>query len=80
LAKNSLITTAPPERVPIKTHIMEYDEQSVKDAINFELARNGQIYYVVPRAQGILQKLFWILRSKLCSLITFLVLSIGHIM
>lgn len=57
---------------------MEYDEQSLKDAIDFELARNGQIYYVVPRAQGILQKLF--LHSKLCSLTTFLVLSIGHIM
>ena len=52
--KNSLITTAPPERVPIKTHIMEYNEESVKDAIKFELARNGQIYYVVPRTQGIL--------------------------
>jgi transcription-repair coupling factor (superfamily II helicase) len=59
---------------------MEYDEQSVKDAIDFELDRDGQIYYVVPRAQGMLQMLFWILLSKLCSLTTFLVLSIGHIM
>ena len=54
--KNSLITTAPPERVPIKTHIMEYNEESVKDAIKFELDRNGQIYYVVPRTQGILHR------------------------
>lgn len=52
----SLITTPPPERVPIRTHILEYDEEKMKAAVEFEIARNGQVYYVLPRSQGIERK------------------------
>lgn len=49
----SLIATPPPERVPIKTHLSEYQEEKMKAAIKFELDRDGQVYYVLPRIQGI---------------------------
>lgn len=52
----SLITTPPPERVPIITHLLEYDEETMVAAIKFELSRNGQIYYVLPRIQGLAPK------------------------
>ncbi|KAI7746395.1 hypothetical protein M8C21_033625 [Ambrosia artemisiifolia] len=49
----SLITTPPPQRVPIKTHLSEYSEEKVISAINYELDRGGQVFYVLPRIQGL---------------------------
>ncbi|WAL61649.1 transcription-repair coupling factor [Thermocoleostomius sinensis] len=49
----SLITTPPPSRRPIKTHLAPYDGEVVRTAIRQELDRGGQIFYVVPRVEGI---------------------------
>jgi transcription-repair coupling factor (superfamily II helicase) len=49
----SLITTPPPLRRPIKTHLAAIDEEAVRSAIRQELDRGGQIFYVVPRVEGI---------------------------
>eukprot|EP00850_Spirogloea_muscicola_P012394 SM000080S22909 [mRNA] locus=s80:26269:33483:+ [translate_table: standard] len=49
----SLITTPPPERRPIRTHLHEFSWDKVKEAIQAELDRKGQIFYVVPRIKGI---------------------------
>lgn len=49
----SLITTPPPSRRPIKTHLAPYDPEMVRTAIRQELDRGGQIFYVVPRVEGI---------------------------
>nr|XP_043632041.1 ATP-dependent DNA helicase At3g02060, chloroplastic [Erigeron canadensis] len=49
----SLISTAPPQRVPIKTYLSEYGEEKVISAIKFELERGGQVFYVLPRIQGL---------------------------
>lgn len=49
----SLITTPPPARRPIKTHLSPYDPETVRSAIRQELDRGGQIFYVVPRVEGI---------------------------
>ncbi|MGD1867600.1 MAG: transcription-repair coupling factor [Phormidesmis sp.] len=49
----SLITTPPPSRRPIKTHLSPYDPEKVRTAIRQELDRGGQIFYVVPRVEGI---------------------------
>jgi transcription-repair coupling factor (superfamily II helicase) len=49
----SLITTPPPSRRPIKTHLAPYDPEAVRTAIRTELDRGGQIFYVVPRIEGI---------------------------
>jgi transcription-repair coupling factor (superfamily II helicase) len=49
----SLITTPPPSRRPIKTHLAAYDGETVRSAIRQELDRGGQVFYVVPRVEGI---------------------------
>ena len=49
----SLITTPPPSRRPIKTHLSPYDPEAIRTAIRQELDRGGQIFYVVPRIEGI---------------------------
>ena len=49
----SLITTPPPSRRPIKTHLSPYDPEAVRTAIRQELDRGGQVFYVVPRVEGI---------------------------
>ncbi|HBB35634.1 MAG TPA: transcription-repair coupling factor [Cyanobacteria bacterium UBA8803] len=49
----SLITTPPPSRRPIKTHLAPYDKEAVRTAIRTELDRGGQVFYVVPRVEGI---------------------------
>ncbi|HEY9696919.1 MAG TPA: transcription-repair coupling factor [Trichocoleus sp.] len=49
----SLITTPPPSRRPIKTHLAPYDPEVVRTAIRQELDRGGQVFYVVPRVEGI---------------------------
>ncbi|XP_042014446.1 ATP-dependent DNA helicase At3g02060, chloroplastic-like isoform X1 [Salvia splendens] len=49
----SLISTPPPERVPIKTHLSAYTKERVTSAINHELDRGGQVFYVLPRIKGL---------------------------
>jgi transcription-repair coupling factor (superfamily II helicase) len=49
----SLITTPPPARRPIKTHLAAYDGEAIRSAVRQELDRGGQIFYVVPRVEGI---------------------------
>lgn len=49
----SLITTPPPSRRPIKTHLSPYDPEAIRSAVRQELDRGGQIFYVVPRVEGI---------------------------
>jgi transcription-repair coupling factor (superfamily II helicase) len=49
----SLITTPPPSRRPIKTHLSAYNPEVVRTAIRNELDRGGQVFYVVPKIEGI---------------------------
>ena len=49
----SLITTPPPSRRPIKTHLASYDAETIRSAVRQELDRGGQVFYVVPRVEGI---------------------------
>jgi len=49
----SLITTPPPSRRPIKTHLSPSNPEAVRTAIRQELDRGGQVFYVVPRIEGI---------------------------
>jgi transcription-repair coupling factor (superfamily II helicase) len=49
----SLITTPPPSRRSIKTHLSRYNAEAIRAAIRQELDRSGQIFYVVPRIEGI---------------------------
>ena len=45
----SVIQTPPPNRYPIQTEIHTFGAEIVTDAINFEMSRNGQVYFVNPR-------------------------------
>ena len=45
----SIIQTPPPNRYPIQTEIHTLSAEIVADAINFEMSRNGQVYFVNPR-------------------------------
>lgn len=49
----SLILTPPPARRPIQTHLCPYNLETVRSAIRQELDRGGQVFYVVPRIEGI---------------------------
>lgn len=49
----SLLEEAPEDRLPIQTFVMEYSDETVREAINRELARNGQVYYVYNRINDI---------------------------
>lgn len=49
----SILEEAPLDRMPIQTFVMEFNEEMVREAINRELARDGQIYYVYNRVEGI---------------------------
>ncbi|QLE58521.1 transcription-repair coupling factor [Nostoc sp. TCL26-01] len=49
----SLITTPPPTRRPIQTHLSPMNPESIRSAIRQELDRGGQVFYVVPRVEGI---------------------------
>ncbi|NRB08248.1 MAG: transcription-repair coupling factor [Richelia sp.] len=52
----SLITTPPPSRRPIKTHLSPMISETIRSAIRQELDRGGQVFYVVPRVEGIEEK------------------------
>ncbi|MBQ9737369.1 MAG: transcription-repair coupling factor [Clostridia bacterium] len=49
----SVIAEPPGDRFPVATYVMEYDEDVIREAINKEMARGGQIYYLHNRVQGI---------------------------
>ena len=49
----SVLEEAPQDRQPIQTFVCEYNEEMVREAINRELARGGQVYYVYNRVQSI---------------------------
>ncbi|MFP4099065.1 transcription-repair coupling factor [Coleofasciculus sp.] len=69
----SLITTPPPSRRPIKTHLAPYNPEAVRTAIRTELDRGGQVFYVVPRVEGIEE-----VATKLREMIPSARLAIAH--
>ena len=49
----SVIETPPEDRYPVRTYVVEYDDQVIRQAILRELARQGQVYFVHNRVQSI---------------------------
>ncbi len=58
----SVITTPPRERLPVKTYLARFDEQVIKEAIERELARGGQVFFVHNRIKGIYALADWLKR------------------
>jgi transcription-repair coupling factor (superfamily II helicase) len=49
----SIINTPPEDRLPIKTHVLEFNEEVIVDAIRYELARGGQVFFLHDRVRSI---------------------------
>ncbi|MFI3170753.1 MAG: transcription-repair coupling factor [Eubacteriales bacterium] len=49
----SVLEEAPQDRMPIQTYVMEYNDEMVREAIERELARDGQVYYVYNKVKDI---------------------------
>ena len=69
----SLITTPPPSRRPIKTHLSPHNPEVIRNAIRNELDRGGQIFYVVPRVEGIEE-----ISAQLRTMIPGIKIAIAH--
>lgn len=50
----SIINTPPPNRYPVQTEIRSFNEEVIRDAILFEIARGGQVFFVHNRVQNIM--------------------------
>ncbi len=66
----SIINTPPPNRQPIQTEVLVYNEDAIRDAIYFETERGGQVFFIYNRVNGL---------PEMCSIIQGLCpdLSIG---
>jgi transcription-repair coupling factor (superfamily II helicase) len=49
----SIINTPPPNRFPVETIVQTFSEQTIQDAINYEIDREGQVFFVHNRVQNI---------------------------
>ena len=49
----SVIQTPPPNRYPIQTEVHTFSSEIIKDAINFEMSRNGQVFFVSNRISSL---------------------------
>ena len=49
----SVITTPPPNRYPIETHVIRFNEEAIRDAISYEIQRGGQVFFVNNRIENI---------------------------
>lgn len=69
----SIINTPPQNRLPIKTFVGEFNEQTVKNAIMNELDRDGQVFYLYNRVETIEE-----FKLELQKLVPNARISIGH--
>jgi transcription-repair coupling factor (superfamily II helicase) len=69
----SVIETPPLERIPVHTEVLEYDKKTIREAIQQELARKGQVYYVHNRVETIDR-----IASGVSKLVPSARLMIGH--
>ncbi|MDO5570308.1 MAG: transcription-repair coupling factor [Bacteroidales bacterium] len=69
----SVIATPPPNRYPIQTEVHRFDEQVIKEAINFEMSRNGQVFFINNRIQQLAD-----LESLIHRLIPDARVAVGH--
>ena len=49
----SVITTPPPNRYPIETQVVRFHEEVIRDAISYEIQRNGQVFFINNRIENI---------------------------
>jgi transcription-repair coupling factor (superfamily II helicase) len=69
----SVIETPPENRFPVQTYVVEYGAGLVREAIERELARNGQVYYLFNKVQGIHQ-----MAEQISNLVPDARVGVGH--
>jgi transcription-repair coupling factor (superfamily II helicase) len=69
----SIISTPPPNRYPIQTELIGWDDDTIKDAIEFEISRGGQIFFVNNRINNLPD-----LESRIRRLVPQARICIGH--
>jgi transcription-repair coupling factor (superfamily II helicase) len=69
----SVIDTPPEDRVPIKTYVLPYDDNLIREAILREIERDGQVYVVHNRVQSIYH-----VANRIKSLVPEATVAVGH--
>lgn len=69
----SVINTPPKNRLPIKTYVGEWNENMVKNAINHELDREGQVFYLYNRVETIQE-----MKAQLQRIVPNARIAVGH--
>ena len=69
----SVLTTPPGDRYPVQTYVLEYNEGVIKNAIERELSRGGQVYYLHNRVNSIYKA-----AERISSLIPEAKVSVAH--
>lgn len=69
----SLITTPPPNRYPVETHIIRFSKEIIRDAILEEISRGGQVFFVHNRIENIRE-----IAGMLQTLIPDARIAVGH--
>ncbi|MEN6461651.1 MAG: transcription-repair coupling factor, partial [Syntrophomonas sp.] len=69
----TVIETPPPERYPVTTYVLEYNEEIIYEAVMSEIERNGQVFFVHNRIQDIYK-----VQEKLAQLLPGVSIGIGH--
>lgn len=69
----SVLEEAPGERMPIQTYVMEYNTEMVREAIERECARGGQVYYVYNKVEDIKE-----ITAKISKLVPELNVAYAH--
>ena len=49
----SVINTAPPNRYPIDSHVVRFTEDTIRDAVSYEIQRGGQVFFIHNRIENI---------------------------
>ncbi len=69
----SLIETPPRDRMAVETAILPFDARMIREAIEYELARGGQVYYVYNRVESIEE-----MATTLREIVPGLTVTVGH--
>ena len=69
----SVIQTPPPNRYPVQTEVHTFNEEIIAEAINFEMSRNGQVFFVNNRINNLEE-----LKAMILRLVPDARVCIGH--
>ncbi len=69
----SIINTPPPNRYPVVTELIGFDDEILREAIEFEMNRNGQIFFVNNKIQNI-----YLLQTKLQKIVPDARIAVAH--